>query len=195
MYIKVLILEDDIVGALHIQEVLETNDFEVVGIASSCQQAGKLFSKHLPDLIICCIYLNNGEIAINFVEDARGIKKVPVIYVSAHDDEETLNRAMDSSPESYITKPFTSKQLLVTAKCAAHKCRCMAEIHSMRGPTCRELEIIKQLAMGKSTKEIADRLCITYETVKSHRKNIYKKFSVSSGPETVALAYQNQWLS
>lgn len=192
---EVLILDDDVFGALHMQDVLENNDFEVVGIANSCQQAKELFSEHLPNLIICRIYLNSGEVAINFVQESRSIKKVPVIYVSAHDDDETLNLAMDSSPESYLTKPFTSSQLLVTAKRVAHKCKYMQVLHSLPGPTCRELEIIKHLAKGESSKEIANILCITYETVKSHRKNIYKKFSVSSGPETIALAYQNQWLS
>lgn len=192
---EVLILDDDIFGALQMQDVLEKNDFEVVGIASSCQQAKELFTEHLPNLIICRIYLNNGEVAISFVQESRSIKKVPIIYVSTHDDDETLNMAMDSSPESFLTKPFTSNQLLVSAKRVAQKYKCMRELHSLPGPTCRELEIIKHLAKGESSKKIADLLCIAYETVKSHRKNIYKKFSVSSGPETVALAYQNQWLT
>jgi DNA-binding NarL/FixJ family response regulator len=192
---KVLILEDDIVIANQMWEIFELSDFEVVGISQTCEEAIDLFMKSKPDLLVCCIYLNNGQVAINFVEEAREVKNVPVIYVSSHDDEETLNRAMDNAPSSYITKPFTEKQLFVAAKCAVHRCRCYQGVDRNLEPTGREMEIIRQLAHGLSTKEIANKLSISYETVKSHRKNIYKKFSVSSGTEAVALAYQFQWLS
>lgn len=192
---KVLILEDDAALANQMRETLELSDFEVVGISQTCREAFDLFMVSKPDLLVCCIYLDNGEVAINFVEQAHEIKNVPVIYVSAHDDEETLNRAMDNAPSSYITKPFTEKQLLVAAKCAVHRCRCFQGVENSAEPTSREMEIIRQLAHGLSTKEIANKLSISYETVKSHRKNIYKKFSVSSGTEAVALAYQFQWLS
>ena len=189
-----MILEDDIVNAMHMQVVLESAEFEIIGIAGNYIEALRLFVNRLPDLLVCCIYLNNGEVAINFIEQARDIKKVPVIYVSAHDDEETLNRVMDSSPASYITKPFTDRQLLVAAKCALHKQMRLSSCNTTPEPTGRELEIIQHLVKGESSRKIADTLCISYETVKTHRKNIYKKFRVSSGYETVALAFHNQWV-
>jgi len=192
---KVLILEDDIVNAWYMQDVLESSEFEITGIANNCKDALELFIKNNPDLLICCIYLKKGIVAVNFVEQAKEIKKVPVIYVSSHDDEETLNKALDSSPESYITKPFTGKQLLVAARLAVNKYGILNEKIIISKPTKRELEIIKHLAKGESTKEIADKLFISFETVKTHRKNIYKKFGVSSGLETVAIAYKRQWLS
>lgn len=194
METKVLILEDDIVNAMHMQVVLESAEFEIIGIAGNYIEALRLFVNRLPDLLVCCIYLNNGEVAINFIEQARDIKKVPVIYVSAHDDEETLNRVMDSSPASYITKPFTDRQLLVAAKCALHKQMRLSSCNTTTEPTGRELEIIQHLVKGESSRKIADTLCISYETVKTHRKNIYKKFRVSSGYETVALAFRNHWV-
>lgn len=192
---KVLILEDDIVNAWYMQDVLESSEFKVTSIANTAGEALEMFAENQPDLLVCCIYLKNGEVAVNFVEQAKEIKKVPVIYVSSHDDEETLNRALDSSPESYITKPFTDKQLLVAARLAVGKYEDRKEKTTRQKPTKRELQIIRQLAKGLSTKEIADKLFISYETVKSHRKNIYKKFGVSSGLETIAMAFERHWLS
>lgn len=191
---KVLILEDDFENASFMKGVLESAEFKVTGIANNTKEASCLFAENPPDLLICCIYLKNGEVAVNFVEQAKEIKKVPVIYVSAHDDEETLNRAMDSSPASFITKPFTDKQLLVAAKCALHKQMRLSSCNTIPEPTGRELEIIQHLVKGESSRTIADTLCVSYETVKSHRKNIYKKFSVSSVSETVAIAFHNHWV-
>jgi len=193
-YAKVLILEDELENASQLKGILESSEFEIVGIANTCKEAYNLFINYLPDLLVCRIYLSNGEVAINFVEEAREIKKAPIIYVSSHDDEETLNKAMDSSPESYITLPYTAMQLLVAAKCALHKNKVLSACNIHPEPTSRELEIIQHLVKGESSRKIADTLCISYETVKTHRKNIYKKFGVSSGYETVALAFQNQWV-
>ena len=192
---KVLILEDDIVNAWFMQDVLQSAEFKITSIANTTSEALESFAENQPDLLVCCIYLNNGEIAVNFVEQAKEIREVPVIYVSSHDDEETLNRALDSSPESYITKPFTDKQLLVAARLAVSKYDSRNGKTVKMKPTKRELEIIRQLAKGLSTKEIADKLYISYETVKSHRKNIYKKFGVSSGLETIVMAFEHHWLS
>ena len=155
---KVLILEDDIVNALFMQGVLESAEFEITGIANNAKDASGLFAENPPDLLICCIYLKNGEVAVNFVEQAREIIKVPVIYVSSHDDEETLNRVLDSSPESYIIKPFTGKQLLVASRFAVYKSGILKGKIARSRPTNREMEIIRHLVKGESTKEIADKL-------------------------------------
>jgi len=54
----------------------------------------------------------------------------------------------------------------------------------------RELEILKLISEGLSGKEIANRLFVSEETVKSHRKNLFNKFSARNSPHLVQKAFQ-----
>lgn len=60
--------------------------------------------------------------------------------------------------------------------------------------TKRELEIIEQMSLGKTTKEIADNLNISPLTVSTHRKNILGKTSAKNSIELIAIAKQKQWM-
>ena len=60
--------------------------------------------------------------------------------------------------------------------------------------TAREREVLAELAMGRTNREIADRLCIGVETVKSHLNNIYAKFSVSRRSQAVSIAIRHRLL-
>ncbi len=191
---KILILEDRDESAFKISTVFEDAGFEVVGIARTTEEAQQLFLKNAIDLLVCRIELESGEITVKFVKKALKKRKVACIFITSLDYEDLINRNLDSFPEFVITLPFTDKQLETAAKCALHKFDCLPHIEKQPVPTARELDIILQLAKGKSSKEIADNLCVSYETVKSHKKNIFRKFNISSGYETIALAYKNQWL-
>ena len=61
-------------------------------------------------------------------------------------------------------------------------------------PTRREMDIISLMAAGNSSREIAEKLCISFDTVQTHRKNIYHKYQVGSSGELIALAHRNNWL-
>ncbi len=191
---KILILEDRTDNALKIQSVLEDAGFEVVGIAQNNGEAYELFHKNPIDLLVCRIELDGGELAIQFVKQAMKRKTVACIFITSLDYDGLVQKNIQNLPEFVITMPFTEKQLETAAKCALHRFDCLPHQENQPVPTARELDIILQLAKGRSAKEIADKLCVSYETVKSHKKNIFRKFNISSGYETVALAFKNQWL-
>lgn len=192
---KILILEDRIDNASKMKSVLESGGFDVVGIARCGEEAMEMFKKEPVDLLICRIELQSGEITVKFVKKALKKRPVPCVFVTSLDYDGLLKRNIDNFPEFVITMPFTNLQLETAAKCALHKYDCLPHLSEDPVPTSRELDIILQLAKGKSSKEIADKLCVSYETVKSHKKNIFRKFNISSGYETIALAYKNNWLS
>lgn len=58
----------------------------------------------------------------------------------------------------------------------------------------REQEVIKRLIAGKSAEQISDELCIAYETVKSHRRNIYLKLEINSLIELVHFGRTQGWV-
>lgn len=193
--VDILIVEDEIIVAKDIEQTLSHNGFKVVGIAGNFEKAGEEFSKHQPGLIICDINLRSGLTGIDFIKKVSEFKKVPVIYLSAYSDEETLKKVVSTHPGSYITKPFTNEQLLVAVKmvlnAGSHK-----EENSFSGnkPTKRELEIIKCIASGMTSHEISAKLGICFETVQTHRKKILGKNHVHSSSELTALAIKNNWI-
>lgn len=62
-----------------------------------------------------------------------------------------------------------------------------ADGHILSG---REIEVLQNMANGLSSKRIADKLCISFDTVESHRKSIYKKIDVNTATEAIAFGFR-----
>jgi DNA-binding CsgD family transcriptional regulator len=58
----------------------------------------------------------------------------------------------------------------------------------------RELEVLILISKGRSVKEIASELNISEETIKTHRKNLFRKFSVKNSPHLIKLAFELGYL-
>ena len=195
---QILIVEDEVIVAQDLSNILKSPNYNVCGLAHSYDSAIDLFKKVIPDLIICDINLGNGKSGIDFIMETKKIKNVPVIFLTAYADEETVSGALETMPQSYLTKPFTEEQILISVnRVLRNNSNRGFQIKKIRThvPTRRELEIIHFIALGDSSREIADKLCISFETVQSHRKNIFHKYSMSSSAELIAFAHKNKWLS
>ncbi len=193
--VDILIVEDEIIVAKDIEQTLASNGFNVVGIARSFEKANEEFLQHLPGLIICDINLRSGLTGIDFIKKVRGDSDIPVIYLTAYSDEETIEKAISTHPGSYITKPFTNEQLLVAVKMIlSNESREEESSFADHKPTKRELEIIKCIARGMTSHEIAAELGICFETVQTHRKKILGKNHIHSSSELTALAIKNNWM-
>ncbi|HEX4138127.1 MAG TPA: response regulator [Bryobacteraceae bacterium] len=103
---KVLIVEDEGLIALDIKGRLENSGYEVPGIAASADLALSLADRHTPDLILMDIRLQGGSDGIKAATEVRRRMDIPVIFMTAHSDLETLERAQLSQPFGYVVKPF-----------------------------------------------------------------------------------------
>lgn len=118
---QILIVEDDGIIAKTIQKNLEDLGYTVPAIASSGEEAVLHAKQYLPNLILMDIFL---EGTMDGIEAAIQIKKhfdIPVIYVTAFADRQTLQRAKLTEPFGYILKPFNPKDLSVAVELALHK--------------------------------------------------------------------------
>jgi len=193
---NILIVEDEPVVANDVKLVLEKNGFDVVGIAKDFQNAIEIFNKSKIDLVLCDINLGSDKSGIMLAKELRNIKKeIPIVYVSAYSDEQTINDAFSSQPYSFITKPFTENQLIVTVKRLFANKRSDLLDDTKRPPTKRELEIIQCIAEGLTSHAIAIKLNISFETVQTHRKNILHKYKVNSSAGLIALSVKNGWIT
>lgn len=192
---NVLIVEDEIIVAKDIEQTLLDNGFLVTGMAKTVEKAMKLFSEGETDLIICDINLEPEMNGIDFISRIKKVKPVRVIYLTAYSDEKTINKALETQPDSYITKPFTHEQLLVAVKLVMNgNMPDEAPSSDYPQPTKRELDIIECIARGLTSHEIADKLGISFETVQTHRKKILHKYKINSSSELITLALKNHWI-
>jgi two-component system, response regulator PdtaR len=108
---KILIVEDEGIPAMELQDKLENWGYEVPGIANSGEMAIEMALQSKPHLILMDIMLK-GE--IDGIEAAKKILDnldLKVIYLTAHSDKKTLERAKNTNSHSYLLKPFDDKEL------------------------------------------------------------------------------------
>lgn len=118
---KILVVEDDTIIALTIESRLRQFGYEVVGRASTGEDALKKVKEFQPDLVLMDIHIKGPMDGIQTAERVYGFYNIPVVYLTAYSDENTLERAQKTSPFGYIVKPFNDDTLRSTIKMAILK--------------------------------------------------------------------------
>jgi PAS domain S-box-containing protein len=129
---KILIVDDEVVVAEDIRRQLRSLGYVVVGVVPSGSEAVRLAGEYRPDLILMDIKLKG---AMDGIDAARTIQfqyGIPVIYLTAFSDEETLERARQTLPLAYLIKPFVSSDLRAALELALFRHR-VARIAEQRG--------------------------------------------------------------
>ncbi len=120
---RILIVEDEDIVASEIQSVLTYLGYSLIERAVSGEEAIANVENCLPDLVLMDIMLQ-GE--IDGIQTAKLIHKrwdLPIVYLTAHDDESTLQQAKVSDPFGYILKPFKQRELHIAIEMALYRHR------------------------------------------------------------------------
>lgn len=118
---NILIVEDDRITAEIIQSALKKLGYAVTSIASTKKEALKRAEEQKPDLVLMDIMLKGKMEGIEAADQIRSNLNIPVIYLTAYSDEQTLKRARITDPFGYILKPFETKELHTAIEIALHK--------------------------------------------------------------------------
>lgn len=108
---RILIVEDDMIIAANISLQLANLGYEVTGIVSRGEEAIVQAKENPPDILLMDIHLSG---RLNGIETAKAIQKfkdVPIIYLTATNDETTFAMAKETHPRAFITKPFNKLNL------------------------------------------------------------------------------------
>ncbi|PCC70430.1 PAS domain S-box-containing protein [Nannocystis exedens] len=120
---RILVVEDESVVALDIQSQLEKLEYHVIGTAASGEEAICRASEGRPDLVLMDIRLKGALDGIAAASEIRTRLNIPVIYLTAYSDEETLDRARVTEPFGYLLKPFDQRELQVVIEMALYRHR------------------------------------------------------------------------
>ncbi|MEA1963611.1 MAG: response regulator [Candidatus Aerophobetes bacterium] len=117
----ILVIEDEGIVAKDIQNRLRGLGYAVCGIVSSGEEAIKKVEERHPDLVLMDILLKGEMDGIEAAEKIRNRFNVPVVYLTAYANENTLHRAKIAEPFGYILKPFGEKELYTAIEMALYK--------------------------------------------------------------------------
>jgi PAS domain S-box-containing protein len=118
---RIMVVEDEGLVALQIKETLENLGYEVPVVALSGDEAMTKISGTEPDLVLMDIRLGGEMAGIKTARRIRGVLEVPVVYLTAYSDEETLEMAELTEPYGYVLKPFDEKSLHAVIQMALFK--------------------------------------------------------------------------
>ena len=208
--IKVMIVDDHLVVREGLKQLLELEHdlIEVVGEASSGLECLKFVEDLAPDLIFMDVRMPG----ISGIETTRLVcQKYPwakVIMLTIYDDEKYVAEAIEAGAKGYVLKKVSREELIkvihhvmgdrsfldptLTDKLFDYVKR-RGKRHGETGKsrlTGRELEVLQGIVAGDTDRGIAESLCISEHTVRSHIKSLYKKLGVSSKSQAVVKAME-----
>jgi len=109
--IKILIVEDEMIIAANISLQLSTLGYEVIGIIPRAEEALSCIKQNQPDILLMDINLKGDIDGIETVKLMQRAYDIPVIYLTANADDTHFNRAKETHPYAFISKPFKKLDL------------------------------------------------------------------------------------
>ncbi len=219
--IRVLLADPSEFTLLGLRHVLEREPgIEVVGTAADGEEVIAKTTELEPDVIVMDIDLPkiSGDKAAQRIR--RDMPNVAVVIVAGHDEEQRLFDATRAGAAAYLRKDCEPAELIDTIRKVkdgrflineqvfarpALASRVLAEFRdlSVYGPASsqvfaplspREVQILDNIAQGKTNKEVAYTLAISEQTVKNHMSSILRKLSVNDRTQAVVYAMRQGWI-
>lgn len=190
--LRILIVEDEPVIAENISMYLDNTDFEVSGIAYDSAEAKDQLHNNTPDAAILDINLESEGDGIDIATYINQHSQIPFLFLTSYSDRETLQRAKAVNPSGYIVKPFNEKTLLASLEIAIsnHATKTNSKMptltidkinrHLLSPLSEREFEILQLVYEGITNNQVAERIYLSVNTVKTHLKNIYLKLDANT---------------
>ncbi len=201
MAFSVLLVDDHKIMRDGIKAILCRGDeFRVVGEAESGPDAVQAVKRHHPDLVLMDIGLPGLNGVETTVEILRFHPECKIVILSMYDDENSVVSAIRSGARAFILKKASDTDLLEALRMVARGGAYLSpqvsdrllsriqkgDLESHAAPSAlevlspRELQVLRMVAEGKTSKEIAVLLDLREQTVRSYRKTMMKKLGVNN---------------
>lgn len=109
---RILLIDDNRELLSMLTRMLNKEGFMNLGTAACCQEARKALAKELPDLIILDIMLPDGD-GFSFFQEIRAKADIPILFLSARDEDNDRLLGLGLGADDYLTKPFLPKELIL----------------------------------------------------------------------------------
>jgi DNA-binding NarL/FixJ family response regulator len=201
--VRILIAEDHTLVSQGLEAMLSmADDLELASVVDTGALAVQTVEEDNIDVVLMDVNLGAG---INGIEATRQIKRTSpdtrVLIVTMFTDPGTVAEAVKAGADGYLSKG-SSRELMVRAIQDVSEGRSVLDPNVTDGIfgriggrdtgalTDREMTVLQQLSYGKSTREIADYMHVSEETVKTYLKQVFRKLEVRDRTEAVAEAFR-----
>ena len=170
-------------------------DMELVAEGANGREALELFRKHHPDVTLMDLQMPEMG-GIDAISAIRGeFPAARIIVLTTHAGDFQVTRALKAGARAYLLKGMLRKELLETIRAVhAGQKRLSTEVAAEIAEhiaddalTPREIDVLRLVAGGNANKEIAARLSVTEESVKSHIRNILSKLQANDRTHAVTI--------
>ncbi|MFN4326649.1 MAG: response regulator [Azonexus sp.] len=204
--LRIILADDQLLIRAGIHALLASlPEYELVAECSDGHQAIAAVRQHKPDVILLDIAMPGPT----GIEVARAIRlvdqKTRILMLSSIDRRETIEEALQAGADGYLLKDFVLAELLAALNAVRNGQRYLSprieQLH--REPTAssnpagktlltaRQLEVLRMVASGKTTKEIARLLSISPKTVEFHRSRLMERIGAHDVTGLTRFAVQN----
>jgi CheY-like chemotaxis protein len=118
---NILIVEDEPIAAWSIREALEAAGHTIVNEVASGSQAILWASQHQPDVVLMDIRLSDETDGLEAAQTIAKDYSIPIVFLTAHADDATIQRALETSPFGYVVKPFRRRELMASIDIAIRR--------------------------------------------------------------------------
>ncbi len=201
---KLLIVDDHEIIRLGLRLMLEQTDLEIAGEATTAAEALAAVESSTPDVVLMDIRMEGGD-GLNALGRLKlDYPDLPIVLFSAYDNPTYIARAVALGAAGYVLKSAPRERLISALEMAVNgeSAWTREELRRVTGAlatprlsqdievplTQRESEVLRQMALGLTNKEIAKMLGISYETVKEHVQHILRKIGVSDRTQAAVWA-------
>jgi DNA-binding NarL/FixJ family response regulator len=212
MSIRILVADDHPLFRRGLVEAIrQERDLVVAGEAETIDEAWAAIERRPPDVAVLDIEMG-GQHAIELARRIRSSgHPVRVLFLTMHREESIFNAAIDAGALGYVLKDAAAREIVAAIQAAAKGesyvspaissflMRRAQRASALRQDqpaldqlTPAERRILKRIAQGKTSKEIAEELAISYRTVENHRANICAKLGLSGTNALLRFALEHR---
>lgn len=198
---SVLIVEDEAVIAESFNRSLLDLGYEVLGIEHKAKRVMHILSQRLPDIILLDINLE-GENGFDVSQEIQRQYNIPVVFITAYADSNTISQTLKTNPYGYLIKPVSGNDIHAAIQIALNQFREQQKRHVivresvstqkesvsfevnieyqtiLQNLSPKEIQVLQFIGKGHTDEEIAEQLYISRHTVKTHRRNISNKTNI-----------------
>ncbi len=193
---QILIVEDESVVALDLQSSLERLGYEAPVAVSSGEEAIAEAEEARPDLVLMDIMLEGDMDGVEAAEQIHERFKIPVVYLTAFADDDTLRRAKITEPFGYLLKPFDENELRTTIEIALYKHR-TEQVLRRRDAILEAVgfaaeQFLRAASWQETIEAVLERLG---QTLEASRISIFQNHIAEGASGTLLASQRCRWLS
>ncbi|MFM2206440.1 MAG: hypothetical protein RL213_415 [Bacteroidota bacterium] len=206
---KILVVDDERMLRESICTLLELYGFKAVG-AEDGIMARQHIESFKPDLILCDVKMPqmDGYEFLNEVRKGAGGLELPFIFMSAKGEKEDIRRGMNLGADDYLIKPFSKDELLKAINTRMDRYNRLRSAFKQSGDveglkmkftrdevdallkrlTKTEKKVLRLVAEGKTSRQIAEIMLVSFKTIENHRANMADKLEISGKLSLITFA-------